>query len=62
MTIQEKAAAWIAEVGKTQAIIECKQAIVKLEYQMDTKGYTPNDLAYLREYQNILKELQNTTT
>jgi hypothetical protein len=48
MTSQEKAAAWIAEVGKTQAVIECKKAIEKLEKQMDTMGYTVNDLAYLR--------------
>jgi hypothetical protein len=62
MTSQEKAAAWIAEVGKTQAVIECKKAIEKLEKQMDTMGYTVNDLAYLREYQTILKLIQNTTT
>lgn len=62
MTPQEKAQAWESEVGKTQAIIDCKRAMEKLEYQMDTKGYTPNDLAYLREYKEILKYLQNKTT
>jgi hypothetical protein len=59
MTPKEKAISWIDEVGKTQAIIDCKKAIEKLEYTMDNKGYTSQDLAHLREYKDILKALQD---
>ena len=61
MIPQEKAAEWIAEVGKTQAIIECKRAIEKMERSMDKNGYTTADLQYLREYKEILKQMQNNT-
>lgn len=59
MTPKDKAINWIEDVGKTQAIIDCKKAIEKLEYTMDKKGYTPQDLAHLREYKEILKALQD---
>jgi len=55
---QEKAAAWIKESGRTQAVIDCKKAIEKLEQAMDEVGYTTTDLQYLREYKEILKHLQ----
>jgi len=62
MTPQEKALAWENEVSKTQAIIDCKRAIEKLDIHMDKHGFTPNDLAAMREYKEILKQLQNKTT
>jgi hypothetical protein len=62
MTIQERAANWINEVGRTQAIIDCKRAIEKFERHIDRNGYTPSDLQHLREYREILKELKNHTT
>ena len=55
---QEKAAAWIKESGRAQAVIDCKKAIEKLEQAMDEVGYTTTDLQYLREYKEILKHLQ----
>lgn len=58
MTIQERAANWINEVGRTQAIIDCKRAIEKFERHIDRNGYTPSDLQHLREYREILKELK----
>jgi hypothetical protein len=62
MTPQEKALAWENEVGKTQAVVDCKRAIDKLDIHMDKYGFTPNDLAAMREYKEILKHLKNKTT
>lgn len=62
MTIQDRAKNWIDEVGKTQAIIDCKRAIEKMENHMDRNGFTPADLKHLKEYQEILKELKNNDT
>lgn len=61
MTPEYKAAAWIIESGRTQAIIDCKKAIEKLENHMDKNGYTTADLQSLREYQEILKHLKQPT-
>lgn len=62
MTSQEKADSWIKESGRTQAIIDCKRAIERLEKHMDKNGYTPADLKALREYKDILKTLQTNNT
>jgi hypothetical protein len=59
MIPEQKAQKWAEEVGKTQAIIDCKKAIEKLDAQMDKYGFTPNDLAAMREYKSILKALQS---
>lgn len=59
MTPQDKAAAWIKESGRTQAIIDCKKAIEKLDAHMDKYGFTPADLQAQREYKEILKIMQH---
>lgn len=58
--IKERAANWIKEMGRTQAINDCKRAIEKLENHLDRNGYTTADLQYLKEYQELLKELKNS--
>lgn len=60
MTPEEKAIKWMDEVGKTNAIIDCKKTIEEIELRMDKQGYTIVDLEVLKEYQAILKTLQNT--
>jgi hypothetical protein len=60
MTPEEKAIKWMDEVGKTIAIIDCKKTIEEIELRMDKQGYTIVDLEVLKEYQAILKTLQNT--
>lgn len=59
MTPEQKALKWMDEVGKTQATSDCKKTIKELEFRMDEKGYTIVDLEVLKEYQAILKTLQN---
>jgi len=61
MTSEQKAAAWIYESGRTQAIIDCKKAIERLDNYMDINGYTTADLQALREYKEILKHLKQQT-
>jgi len=60
MTPEQKALKWMDEVGKTQAIIDCKKTIEEIELRMDKQGYTIVDLEVLKEYQAMLKTLQNT--
>jgi hypothetical protein len=59
MIPEEKAQKWAEEVGKTQAIIDCKKTIEELEKRMDKHGYTIVDLEVLKEYQAMLKALQS---
>jgi hypothetical protein len=59
MTIQQRAENWAKEVGRVQAMIDCKRAIEKTEIHMDKNGFTTADLQKLKEYREILKLLQN---
>jgi hypothetical protein len=59
MTPEQKAHKWAEEVGKTQAIIDCKKTIEELDNRMDKHGYTVVDLEVMKEYQAMLKALQS---
>jgi hypothetical protein len=61
MTIKERAANWIREVGSKQAKIDCKRAIERIEIRMDKYGFKPEDIRTLREHREILKEMQSQT-
>jgi hypothetical protein len=59
MTIEEKAQSLIDTWGKETAIAKLKTVIFNTEVSFDKMGYTPADLRNVKEWKQILQQLES---